>query len=87
MVLIIVAFCVIHSVYKALPSQGLMSQEQDVLSRPLAVILSVMVALPWILVTSSIQLEFLQKYVPKLYKNFMVMFTLTESLLMKLEPR
>ena len=57
------------------------------MSSPLVVILFVMVALPWILVTSSIHLKFLQKYVPKLYKNFMVMFTLTESLLVKLEPR
>lgn len=49
-----------------------MGREQDVLS-PLAVILSVKVALPSILITSSSHFELLQKHVPKRYKSFIIM--------------
>lgn len=76
----------IHS-YSAKHFQPRASWAKSKMSSALVVILSVMVALPWILVTSSTHLKFLQKYVPKLYKNFTVMFTLTESLFVKLKPR
>lgn len=75
-----VTFPVIHSFCQTLPGQGLVGREQDVLS-PLAVILSVKVALPSILITSSTHFEFLQKHVPKCYKSFIVRSPLTPSLL------